>query len=339
MKRSILAMGIVLIIVLSFSSMLISCNKVNTVENIQEYEGTPITRIEYISSIFHTNPSSIYYSNNISYGYCSTKSIRIIDFENNNITSKAYLSGVPKEKSVKEDRVDFADEDEKYIIDRLYTYGLLDLEDNYSSTEAFDGAACFSLKIYFEDGNIKVSSGIAYVPYDVLKKCAIAIYDKTHYQFWTVPIDYIEPPQIKIEQISYFNDGFNSGGSGDNCAKMYKYKWHTTNLDNGDLYEFASKVSKSSYGFVYTGKGARNYLLLRTSDYFSKNDTKYVEKFTRCVVKEYDNTPELTNEKVLLDTGWIQAKKPKEVDVLKNKIYTIELTFSNDWYSIEVVVT
>ena len=56
-------------------------------------------------------------------------------------------------------------------------------------------------------------------------------------------------------------------------------------------------------------------------------------------MKEYDDTPELTNEKLLLDCGWIEGRDDKKVDIQENKIYTVELTFTNNQYSIQVFRT
>ena len=301
--------------------VLFSCDK-ETQEQILEYDGVPVTKIISVTV-------------NYMGGIRTTKTL---DFVNNKITYLRTI-GSPKDTddSKIEEKASFLEEDEKYMIDRFYTYGLFDLEERYLSDKNIMDGGGWGVSIYFEDGSVRTSSGSNAGPKGVFPKCAIAIYDITHYEFWTVPPGYIAPPKIGISQGCRVGNSGTDGGVG----WMYKYKWHTTTVDNGDLYQFASTLPKSSHGFGFEGDDVENYLRINTdteSDYFF-NPNEYTEKYKQCVVKEYDNVPELTNERVLLKTKWLKEGKYKRVNIKEHKIYTIELTFSHDWYSIVVVPT
>ncbi len=319
MRRTLLTIFILVVLLLSFG-ILFACNsnennKVEEEEVIIEYTGTPVTKIDYSIS-----------------GFTAGEYTKTIDFENNNITYSHYDNQWNENRQLIVDtKATFNAGDEKYIIDRFYTYGLFDLEESYTTDEVILDGSNWSLVITFEDGSTKTSGGYAAGPYTVFNKCAFSIYDKTKYEFWSVPEAYKVPPQIDIAQ---HTDNTHLVTS----ATLYKYKWRTTTVDKGDLYQFASTLFNHNCDFS-TDEGSKNYLTVGTMNNYREYDVNYYEKFSRCVVKEYDYNPELTNEKVLLDTGWIKPKKSKKIDIQKNKIYTIELTFSNDQYSIGVYRT
>ena len=326
--KKLLIISLIFILTISMLAILISCDKSKTSAQvlsvyeipIEEYEGTPVSKI--------VNKSSDGWG---------VGSIKTLSFASNNVSQKIINPNTDPNNTAEEEVVaTFTDEDEKYMVDRFYTYGLFDLKEEYNDNEPVDDVGSWCLTIYFEDGTIKESKGGVLYPQEVFANSAIAIYDKIHYQYWVVPREYIEPPRVEIEQISHFTDGFNQESTGTSSYTLYKYKWHTTELDCGDLFEFAASLNRAQ--FKYKGEGASNYILIRTINSYA-NSSKYQEKFLRCVVKEYDDTPELTNEKVLLDCGWIVGRNDKRVDIQENKIYTVELTFTNNQYSIQVFRT
>ncbi len=321
--KKLLIISIIFILTISMLAILISCDKNNISAQVEipikEYEGTPVSKIVFRSTS----------------GW-GVKTTKVLSFDALNIEETIYNPNKENPQGPTNEVATFLEEDKKYMVDRFYTYGLFDLKEEYNDNEPVCDGGSWCLTIYFEDGTIKESKGGVLYPQEVFSNSAIAIYDKTHYQYWAVPREYVEPPRVEIEQISHFTDGFNQKSTGTSSYTLYKYKWHTTELDSGDLFEFAASLNRAQ--FKYKGEGASNYILLRTINSYA-NSSKYQEKFLRCVVKEYDDTPELTNEKVLLDCGWIDGRNDKKVDIQENKIYTVELTFTNNQYSIQVFRT
>lgn len=318
MKRTLLTIFILVVLLLSFS-VLFACNS----EHIKEYNGTPLTNIVY--KVFCGDFGDY---------------INTLDFENNTITEErtTWLENGEKEWELVSTK-SFTEEDEKKMIDRIYTYGLFKIKKRYDPNGAVDDGDDWELNINFEDGSVVQSSGYSERPVEIFKKCSIAIYDQTQCSFLgCMPHEYTQPPKIDVDQTSRPKSG-QGGVTTVGVARLYKYKWHTTTVDNGDLYQFASTLRIQNDAFRCTNEGDYNYISLGTINNYNCYSSEYREKFSRCVVKEYDYNAELTNEKVLLDTGWISEKKPKKVDIQQNKIYTIELTFSHDWYSIEVFRT
>lgn len=316
MRKSIICILILILLIAPFCVVLTACS-----DKIKEYKGTPVSKIVYSS-----------------HDGLGMGSIKTLDFESNSIII-AEDNSFNDEQSAEPLVAEFSKDDGEYILNALYTYGLFKLKEEYPDRGTIDDGGSWRLTIYYQDGTEKASYGGVNHPDKVFQKSAIAIYDTTNIEFWSVPQAYLVPPRVDVEQVSYYTDGFNQGSSMCGVGTMYKYKWHTTTLDNGDLYQFASNLSKASDGFKYTGEGTRNYLSISTVNSSKYFNAEYAEKFKRCVVKEYDNNPELTNESVLLDTGWIKPKEGQKVEIQKNKIYTVELTFSNDWYSIVAIVT
>ena len=317
MRKSVICILILILLIAPFSVVFTACS-----DKIKEYKGTAVSKVVYSS-----------------HDGWGVGSIKTLDFESNNITILEDNPYKSDEESQNLEIKEFSEEDGTYILNALYTYGLFKLKDEYPNDGIVMDGGSWRLTIYYQDGTEKVSYGGVNHPDKVFTKSAIVIYDTTGFEFWRVPQAYKEPPCVDLNQVSYYTDGFNQGSTMCGAGTRYKYKWHTTTLDNGDLYQFASTVTKASDGFKYTGEGTRNYLSIATTNSISYFNDEYAEKFSRCVVKQYDNNPELTNETALLDTGWIKPKKGKQVDIQKDKIYTVELTFSNDWYSIVVIVT
>lgn len=272
----------VILVVVSFLTF-VSCN-----EKIKDYTGTPIVNLSY---------ETVNYFG----GYTQTY---ILDFENNVVKARGCFRE-EKESTDFDIIANFSDEEETRLINKLYTYGLFDIEEKYE-LDAIDGGG-WDLVVEYNDGTTKKSSGSNDQPKLVFENCAKAFYDICERGIVAyVPPEYYSPPN----NISYtFHNNFGTYTSYGVCVD---YNWKGFESSNNSVYEVnqAAKFFKEFYADdKYT-------LMLSGKDC----------KFKKCVVTTYDYNEELTNETVVYSGGWF---KQKEIEFQLNKIYLVRVEFKN----------
>ncbi len=266
---------------------------------IKEYTGICLRNLTY---------ESIDYNG----GYTNTY---VIDFENNLVKIRGYL---PYEDEEAEFKIlaNFSDEEEKELINKLYSYGLFSIKDNYPSPPGIIDGGGWNLTIEYSDGTTKKSTGSNNSPGLVFSNCAKAFYDICGDGIvGYVPIEYYTPPNISytLRNNNSFYDYISSYG------KRLDYKWNGFESTGNSIYE-ANLDTDYPYEFY---NGEEYSLVLYTANYSTYN--RY-EKFKRIIVKSYDNNENLTNEAVVHSGSWFDQI---ELDLELNKIYLVRLEFSN----------
>ena len=104
------------LIALSLAAVTLLFCLVGCRESIKEYDKTPLSSLTYTS---------------VDYNGGFTKEY-LFDFDKNVVIKHSFLPG-NEENDRTETWADFSDEQEKTLIDKLYTYGLFDIEKEYNS--------------------------------------------------------------------------------------------------------------------------------------------------------------------------------------------------------------
>lgn len=269
-------------------SLLTACN------SIKEYTGTKIIKLTY---------STIDYMGGYTEKY-------VLDFTENKYSTLEYLPAEGEEPQL-ELKNTFTDEEEKVFMDLCYSYGLFDLNESYTATGIDDGGG-WNLIIEYEDGITKTSRGSNAGPTKVFSKCATVFYDLCgEVVLGSLPEFYVDPPTIS-QGFRYENAHHASLTS----VTRANYKWNKNEVLDKDIYSINEK-SKQKNQFE---NGYNYQLILYTANY------RCDEKFNKIVVKEYDYTPELTNEKVIYTGKWFDQI---ELDIELNKIYIYELRYKD----------
>lgn len=265
-------------------------------DRIKEYKGTALTSLEF---------RRVDYNGGFTREY-------ILDFENNTVSSCAYLpSG--ECGPIFDIIAEFSEEEEERLINRLYTYGLFGIRDEYKSPPLVMDGGGWGLVISYSDGTQKKSKGSNNSPDSVFEKCAKAFYDicgdgiVAH-----VPKEYYTPPNL-----SYAFRSDLSISSEPPTVETADCRWNGFERTGNNIYE----INKSSPSkFFNEGNGYT--LVLYTANYTNTSNIK----FRKCTVTEYGYNESLTNGTVIHSGGWFgQIELPIEL----NKIYVVRLDFKN----------
>ena len=148
------------LIALTLAVVSLLCCLVGCSEGVKEYDKTPLTSLTYTQVDYNGGFTTEY----------------LFDFEKNIATRHSYLP-TDNENDRMETLAEFSDEQEKTLIDKLYTYGLFDIKKEYKSPPGIVDGGGWSLKINYNDGTSKESSGSNNSPSSVFSKCAKAFFD------------------------------------------------------------------------------------------------------------------------------------------------------------------
>lgn len=284
---AILCIGILLTLVICYFS------------TVREYKGTPLTTLTF---------ESIDYMGGVTTTY-------VFDFENNVATLNTCIPGDENNSSEPKILKEFSDEEEKTLINKLYSYGLFNIKDNYESPGGILDGGGWSLVIEYNDGTTKKSQGSNNSPEMVFKNCAKAFYDLCEYGVVSsVPTEYYCPPNVSYSfKVDNANYGYGSYGT------RLDYKWNGFESSGNSVYE-ANETTEFYHKF---NEGDQCTLVLYTANY--KNSNNY-DRFKKCTVTSYDYNEELTNETVIHSGGWFRQI---ELSLELNKIYVVRFDFRN----------
>ena len=202
------------------------------------------------------------------------------------------------------------------MIDKLYTYGLFDIKKEYKSPPGIVDGGGWSLKINYNDGTSKESSGSNNSPSSVFSKCAKAFFDICGQGVVArVPSEYYTPPNISYALHSTVGNNTTSQGA-TSLVERGNYKWNGFEETTQNYYQ-----SNQNRSFPYELDENTAYeFVLYTSNYGD------YDRFKECVVVSYDFNEELSGEEVVIEKGWF---KQIEFDLQTNKIYVVTLSFKN----------
>ena len=277
----------------------ILCCLVGCSAGIEEYDKTPLMSLTYTKVNYNGGFTQEYF----------------FDFEKNVVIRHSFLPGDEENDRV-ETLAEFSDEQEKTLIDKLYTYGLFDIRKEYSSPPGIVDGGGWSLKINYVDGTGKESSGSNNSPSSVFSKCAKAFFDICGDGVVArVPSEYYTPPSLSYAIHSTVGDNTASQG-GTSLVERGNYKWNGFEETSKNIFSLNQNRSftceldeNATYEFVlYTA----NY-----GDY---------DRFKKCVVTSYNFNEELSGEEVVIEKGWFRQI---EFDLQTNKIYVVKLSFKN----------
>ena len=235
---------------------LLSC-LVGCTSTIKEYDKTPLTGLTYTHVDYNGGFTTEYF----------------FDFDKNTVTLHSYLP-TDKENDRLETLAEFTDEEEKNLINRIYTYGLFNIREKYESPPGIMDGAGWTLKIDYNDGTSKVSRGSNNSPRYVFSKCAEAFYDVCGDGVVArVSPKYHTPPNLSYSIDTIVGNHIISQGA-TSLATRGNYKWNGFEEKTLDIFQlnqnnlFPFELDENAeYEFVlYTG----NY-----GDY---------DRFRRCVV-------------------------------------------------------
>ena len=149
---------------------------------IKEYKGTPVVSLTYETVDYMGGYTEVY----------------LFDFEENTVKRRAYLpSELEGENAPVQVIRQFTEEEEKRLIDKLYTYGLFGIKENYRSPAGISDGGGWSLALAFGDGTVKKSKGSNNAPHKVFENCAKAFYDICQTGIVaSVPTEYYCPPNL-----------------------------------------------------------------------------------------------------------------------------------------------
>ena len=287
------------IISFALSVVTILCCLVGCCDIIKEYDKTPLERLTY---------TQVNYLGGFTTEY-------LFDFEQNVVTRRSYLPTDDENDSM-ETLAEFSDEEEKTLIDKLYTYGLFDIKKEYKSPPGIVDGGGWSLKINYNDGTSKESSGSNNSPSSVFSKCAKAFFDICGDGVVAyVPPKYYTPPNVSYAiQYTVGNTITTDGATG--LDVIGSYKWNGFEEASQNYYEL-----NQNHSFPYEFDESISYeFALHTSNYGD------YDRFKECVVVSYDFNEELSGEEIVLEKGWF---KQIEFDLQFNKIYVVRLNFGN----------
>ena len=289
--RKLLAFALAL---LTLSHCLVGCNA-----SVIEYDKTPLTSITYRQVDYNGGFTTEY----------------LFDFENNTAIRHSYLP-VDEQNDMTEILAEFSDEEEKALIDKLYTYGLFDIKDEYKSPPGIVDGGGWSLMINYNDGTSKESRGSNNSPSLVFSKCAEAFFDICGQGVVArVPSEYYTPPSISYAIHSTVGIDTTSQGA-TSLVERGNYKWN--GFEESSLNYYRLNQNKS-FPFGLDENGEYEFVL------YTSNYGDY-DRFRRCVVTSYDFNEEMTGEQVVVEKGWFGQI---EFDLQINKIYVVRLSFRN----------
>lgn len=266
---------------------------------IKDYTGKPILNIRF---------EKVDYNG----GYTDTY---VFDFESNTVKRRGCLPSMT-ENSEFSIIANFSDEKEKVLINKLYSYGLFNIKDNYASPPGISDGGGWSLAVEYSDGTTKNSSGSNNSPTAVFNKCAEAFYDICgEGVVASVPQKYYTPPNISYA--IHTTVGINTTSQGaTSLAKRGNYKWNGFEENMLNYFQM-----NQSHPFPYELDENTSYeFVLYTANY------RDYDRFKKCTVTAYDCNEEMTGEEIVVEKGWF---KQIEFDLQFNKIYVIKLSFKN----------
>ena len=273
-----------------------------------EYSGKPLSSLTYETVDYMGGYTCTYF----------------FDFDNNVVSCTTYMPYGEQSETKTREVCRFTDEAEKRFIDTIYSAGLFMIRDRYEPSGVVDDGGGWSLVINYADGTQKLSTGSNAGPNKVFDYCAIAAYDLTgEMAMGYVPTAYYTPPILDVGLgYEYTYKNIHYLGYPDPNKKRGNYSWNGHGEEGLDLYQTAVSDINST---LLAGEEYR--LSISTVNYNNYNG-RY-EKFSRCVVKNYDLDPSLTGEKTLFDGKWFNSTK---IPYEPNKIYLITLYFSDGDY-------
>ena len=178
-------------------------------EAVKEYDKTPLTKLTYTQVDYNGGFTTEY----------------LFDFENNTAIKHAFLPG-DDENDRTETLAEFTDEQEKELINKLYSYGLFEIKKEYKSPPGIMDGGGWDLKIEYDDGTSKESSGSNNSPKSVFEKCAKAFYDICgNGVVARVPSNYFTPPNLSYALSFTVGNNTTSQGA-TSFTKRGNYKWN-----------------------------------------------------------------------------------------------------------------
>lgn len=268
-------------------------------DSVKEYDKTPLTTLTY---------TRVDYNGGFTEEY-------LFDFEKNVATKHSYLPTEEEHGKVRT-LVEFSEEEEKALIDRLYTYGLFEIKEEYKSPPGIMDGGGWTLKIAYSDGVCKESKGSNNSPESVFSECAKAFFDLCGDGVVAyVPSAYYTPPNVSYAINSTVGNHLISQGA-PSLGQRGSYRWNGFGETSADYFQLNRDAS-----FPYELDENTAYdLMLYTANYGSYS------RFQKCTVISYDFNAELTGEEVVIEKGWF---KQIEFDLQFNKIYVVKLSFKN----------
>lgn len=280
--------------------VMLLCCLVGCSESLKEYDKTPLISLTYTQVDYNGGFTTEY----------------LFDFETNIATRHSYLP-TDDENDRLETLAEFSEEQEKTLIDKLYTYGLFDIKEEYKSPPGIVDGGGWNLKIGYNDGSIKESSGSNNSPNYVFSKCAKAFFDICgNGVVARVPSEYYTPPSISYAIHSTFKSTTTSQGA-TSLVERGNYKWNGFEDGSKNYYQLNQN---SSFPFELDFENIAYEFVLYTSNYGD------YDRFKECIVVSYDFNEELSGEEVIIEKGWF---KQIEFDLQVNKIYVVKLIFKN----------
>ncbi len=274
---------------------------------IKQYTGTPLTQLKYVSIDYNGGHTSEY----------------VFDFNKNSVEARSYMPieyGEPEFVTVTE----FNDEQEKLLIDKLYTYGLFNINKRYESPEGIMDGGGWNLEISYADGTNKLSSGSNNGPSEVFSDCAKAFFDMCGQGIVAyVPQEYYIPPNLSFYSISYTVDNTTKTYDDSSIVKRGNYKWNGFEETSLDILEL-----NREHVFPYELNDSIKYNL----SLYAAPNSGYgdYDKFKKCTVTSYDCDNDLSTGEKIIEKGWfLREYFHIDFDLELNKIYVIKLSFSN----------
>ena len=236
------------------------------------------------------------------------------DFEKNILTKHSFFPG-DEESDNTETLAEFTDEEKVALLDRLNTAGLFDIDEDYPAPPDVCDGGGWSLKVNYSDGTSTESTGSNNKPTSVFSECAYAFFDLCGDGIVaSVPLAYYTPPNISYE-VSYTvgNPIVIVGGLVD---KRGNYKWN--GFEESEINYFDLNQNDSFY--FSTERDLTYQLALSTANY------RNYERFVKCEVVSYDFNEELSEETLIIDSGWFRRI---DFALEANTIYIVRLGFEN----------
>ena len=287
------------LVALCLSVLVLLCCLFGCSDSVKEYDQTPLTTLTYTSVDYHGGFTDEY----------------LFDFEKNIVTKHSFLPTDDEYDKVKT-LAEFSQEQEKNLLDRLYTYGFFDIEKEYPAPPGIIDGGGWHLKIRYNDGTSKEACGSNNSPEAVFSECAKAFFDLCgEGVVGSVPSAYYTPPSLSYSIISTSGNNTLYQGS-PSIEERGNYRWNGFEEASLDYYQLNQNASSP---YVFDENTAYEFLL------FTANYRGY-DRFKKCVVISYDFNEELSGEKVVIKKGWFQQI---EFDLQFNKIYVVRLSFKN----------
>jgi hypothetical protein len=287
------------LVALCLSVLVLLCCLFGCSDSVKEYDQTPLTTLTYTSVDYHGGFTDEY----------------LFDFEKNIVTKHSFLPTDDEYDKVKT-LAEFSQEQEKNLLDRLYTYGFFDIEKEYPAPPGIIDGGGWHLKIHYNDGTSKEACGSNNAPEAVFSECAKAFFDLCGDGVVAyVPSAYYTPPNVFYAINSTVGNHLISQGA-PSLGQRGSYRWNGFGETSADYFQLNRDAS-----FPYELDENIAYdLMLYTANYGNYS------RFQKCTVISYDFNAELTGEEVVIEKGWF---KQIEFDLQFNKIYVVKLSFKN----------